>query len=199
MRLEGFPRDVVLRDGASVSIRPVEPDDGESLGEFYRELPEEDRLFLRADVTRPEWAEEFIRSVDFDTVISLLAEHDERVVGNATLYRSRHGWSAHVAEIRIVVARRFQRHGLGMTLASQLVRHAISLGLEKIVAHVVDNQVGAKRAFEKLGFHQDAVLRGHVKDIRGVTRDLVVMSNDVSHLWEAMAALMADYSPTMGE
>ena len=199
MRLEGFPRDVVLRDGASVSIRPVEPDDGESLGEFYRELPEEDRLFLRDDVTRPEWVEEFIRSVDFDTVVSLLAEHEEQVVGNATLYRSRHGWSAHVAEIRIVVARPFQRHGLGTALASQLVLHATSLGLEKIVAHVVDNQVSAKRAFEKLGFHKDAVLRGHVKDIRGVTRDLVVMSNDVSHLWEAMAALMADYSPTMGE
>ena len=199
MRLEGFPRDVTLRDGKSVAIRPIEPDDGEALGEFYRELPEEDRLFLREDVTHLEWAEEFIRSVDFDSVFSLLAEHQERVVGNATLYRSRHGWSAHVAEIRIAVARQFQRHGLGTALASQLVRHATSLGLEKIVAHVVDNQVGAKRAFEKLGFRKDAVLRGHVKDIRGVTRDLVVMSNDVSHLWEAMAALMADYSPTMGE
>jgi RimJ/RimL family protein N-acetyltransferase len=199
MRLEGFPRDVTLRDGKSVAIRPIEPDDVDALGEFYRELPEEDRLFLREDVTRPEWAEEFIRSVDSDSVFSLLAEHQERVVGNGTLYRSRHGWSAHVAEIRIAVDRRFQRHGLGTALASQLVRHATSLGLEKIVAHVVDNQVGAKRAFEKLGFHKDAVLRGHVKDIRGVTRDLVVMSNDVSHLWEAMAALMADYSPTMGE
>jgi RimJ/RimL family protein N-acetyltransferase len=199
MRLEGYPKDVTLRDGASVSIRPIEPDDGEALAGFYRELPEEDRLFLREDVTRPEWSDEFIRSVDFDRVFSLLAEHQERVVGNATLYRSRHGWSAHVAEIRIAVARPFQHHGLGTALASQLVRHATSLGLEKIVAHVVDNQVGAKRAFEKLGFHKDAVLRGHVKDIRGVTRDLVVMSNDVSHLWEAMAALMADYSPTMGE
>jgi RimJ/RimL family protein N-acetyltransferase len=199
MRLEGFPRDVTLRDGTTVTLRPIEPDDGQALGEFYRDLPEEDRLFLREDVRRPGWAEEFIHSVDFDSIVSLLAEHQERVVGNATLYRSRHGWSAHVAEIRIAVARPFQRHGLGTALASQLVRHAISLGLEKIVAHVVDNQVAAKRAFEKLGFHQDAVLRGHVKDIRGVTRDLVVMSNDVSHLWEAMAALMSDYSPTMGE
>lgn len=199
MRLEGFPKDVTLRDGSTVSLRPIEPDDGESLGEFYRELPEEDRLFLREDVTRPEWPEEFIRSIDFESVVSLIAEHQDRVVGNATLYRSRHGWSAHVAEIRIAVARQFQRHGLGTALASQLVRHATSLGLEKIVAHVVDNQIGAKRAFEKLGFHQDAVLPGHVKDVRGITRDLVVMSNDVSHLWEAMAALMADYSPTMGE
>jgi len=199
MKLEGYPKDVTLRDGVSMSIRPIEPDDAEALAAFYRELPGEDRLFLREDVTRPGWSEEFIRSVDFDHVFSLLAEHNGRVMGNATLYRSRHGWSAHVGEIRIAVARAYQRHGLGTALASQLVQHATSIGLEKIVAHVVENQVGAKRAFEKLGFHKDAVLRGHVKDIHGVTRDLVVMSSDVSHLWEAMAALMADYSPTMGE
>jgi RimJ/RimL family protein N-acetyltransferase len=199
MRLEGFPREATLRDGRTVKLRPIQPDDETTLGEFYRDLPEEDRLFLREDVRRPGWAEEFIHAVDFDSIVSLVAESQEKIVGNATLYRSRHGWSAHVAELRIAVARQFQRHGLGTALASLLVRHAIALGLEKIVAHVVDNQVGAKRAFEKLGFRQDAVLPGHVKDIRGVTRDLVVMSNDVSHLWEAMAALVSDYSPTMGE
>jgi len=75
-----------------------------------------------------------------------------------------------------------------------LVRHAVNVGVDKMVAEVVDNQVGAKRAFAKLGFHEEAVLKGQVKDRHGVRRDLVIMANDVSYLWEAMEALVADYS-----
>jgi RimJ/RimL family protein N-acetyltransferase len=63
---------------------------------------------------------------------------------------------------------------------------------------VVENQIAAKRALEKLGFRDEAVLKGHVKDIHGIKRNLLVMSNDVSHLWEAMAEMVADYSPTTG-
>jgi len=29
-------------------------------------------------------------------------------------------------------------------------------------------------------------------------RDLVVLTNDVSHLWEAMESLVADFSPRVG-
>jgi RimJ/RimL family protein N-acetyltransferase len=127
----------------------------------------------------------------------LVAEEAGRIVGNATLYRSLHGWSAHVGEIRVAVARSFQGKGLGTFLAREMARLAVEAGLEKMVASVVDNQVGAKRAFEKLGFHAEAVLRGHVKDIHGSKRDLVIMASDVSHIWESMEALLRDYSPSL--
>ena len=42
---------------------------------------------------------------------------------------------------------------------------------------------------------QEAVLRGHVKDIRGARRDLLILANDVSHIWAAMEALVADTPP----
>jgi len=196
MKLDGYPKEATLRDGSRVLLRPVVAKDGVELLRFYRALPEEDRLFLRDDVTTPDWEQRYIGSIDYEGVLPLVAEREGAIVGNATLYRPRHGWSAHVAQIRVVVAREYQRHGLGTALAKALVELAIARGVEKMVAEVVDNQIGALRAFERLGFHREAVLKGHVKDVRGMKRDLVMLANDVSHLWEAMEALVSDYSPT---
>lgn len=198
MDIEGYPKTVSLKDGTRVTIRPLSPRDEAALKEFFLALPEEDRLFLREDVTRPEVVEGFIRSLGDDTVFPLVAEHEGRIVGDATLHRSRHGWSRHVAQIRVVVARDFQHRGLGTALIRCLVRHAIGLGLDKLVAEVVDNQTAARRAFEKLGFVQEAVLKGHVRDIHGIKRDLVILANDCSHIWETMESLVSDFSPTIG-
>jgi len=169
--------------------------DGPALLEFFRELPEEDRLFLRHDVTTQEWMEKFMRNVDFETRLPLVAEHERRMVGTATLYRNSHGWEMHVGEIRVAVSRPYQRMGLGTALARALVKVAVKSGIEKMIAEVVENQVGAKRAFEKLGFQEEAKLKGHVKDIHGRRRDLLILSNDVSHIWEAMEAMVSDYLP----
>ncbi len=197
MNLGAYPIEVPLRDGTQVTIRPMELKDGPGVLEFYRALPEEDRLFLRDDVTRPEWLDRFVRQIDYNRMVPLVAEQGPKVVGNAALYRSLHGWSVHVGEIRVVVARSFQGKGLGTLLAHELARIAVDAGLEKLVASVVDNQAGAKRAFEKIGFRPEAVLKGHVKDIHGTKRDLVILANDVSHIWESMESLLQDFSPSL--
>lgn len=196
MNLAFYPIQVSLRDSRRVSLRPMEPKDGLGVLDFFRALPEEDRLFLRDNVTSPDWLDRFVRQIDYNAMVPLLAEHEGKVVGNATLQRPLHGWSAHVGELRVAVARDFQRQGLGTLLARELVRIAVDAGLEKMVVSVMDNQVGAKRAFEQLGFRPEAVLKGQVKDVRGTRRDLVILANDVSHIWQSMEALLQDYSPS---
>ena len=195
MRLEGFPRPLTLRDGTSLTVRPVKRGDQPALLAFYREMPQEDRLFLKDDVTTESWADRFIRRIERDEALSLVAEKDGAILAEATLYRPRHGWSAHVGELRVAVARSHRRRGLATSLAGILVKLATDQGADKIVVEVVENQVAALRTFVKLGFQQEAVLRGHVKDIRGARRDLLILANDVSHIWAAMEALVADSSP----
>ncbi len=196
MALEGFPQVMTLRDGTVITVRPMEAEDGPGLLEFFRSLPDEDRLFLKEDVTRPETIDRFVKGLNYDSVIPLLAFHEGRVVGDATLHR-RSGWSKHVGEIRVVVARAFQKKGLGAALAKSLVGLALNLGLDKLVAEVTDHQIGARKAFEKIGFRQEAVLKDHVKDVLGSKRDLVLMTNDVSHIWESLQALAEEYLPTV--
>jgi len=196
--MEGFPQHVSMRDGSPVTLRGFEPRDGEALLEFYRALPEADRLVMRDDVTRPEWLDRFNQNIASGESTSLLAEAGGAIVGEATLYRPRYGWTAHVSEIRVNVAASHRRHGVGAALARALVQVATSQGADKIVAMVPDNQPQACATFAKLGFVHEATLKGHVRDIHGFKHDLMVFANDVSHIWAAMEALTADYSPTLG-
>jgi RimJ/RimL family protein N-acetyltransferase len=189
---EQFPHTITLRDGSSLAVRPTRHGDQQALLAFYRELPKEDRLFLKDDVTTESWAERFMRRIGRGEATSLLAEKDGTVLAEATLYRARHGWSTHVGELRVAVARAHRRKGLATTLAGLLVKLATDQGADKIIVEVVENQIAALRTFEKLGFQREAVLRGHMKDISGVRRDLLILSNDVSHIWAAMESLVAD-------
>jgi RimJ/RimL family protein N-acetyltransferase len=195
MRLEGFPRPLTLRDGTALTVRPVKAGDQPALLAFYREMPREDRLFLKDDVTTESWADRFIRRIERSEALSLVAETGGQIVAEATLYRPQHGWSVHVGELRVAVAPSHRRKGLATALAGMLVKLATDQGADKIVVEVVENQVPALRIFTRLGFQREAVLRGHVKDIGGARRDLLILSNDVSHIWAAMEALVADSSP----
>jgi len=199
MKIDVFPQKVTLRDDSHIEIRPLDADHAPALLDFYRSLPEGDRLYLREDVTKPEWLERFVALVQRGEVVSLTAVAGNAIVGEATLHRSLHGWTMHVAEVRVNVAPEYRRKALGHALCREIVRLAISSGVEKLVAHIMENQIAARRMFDHLGFLQEAVLRDHVKDIRGKKRDLLVMSSDVSHIWHAMEALVADYSPTFGD
>lgn len=196
--MEGYPKYIALKDANQVIVRPLIPPDETALAEFFAGLSEKDRLFLREDVTRPEVVKGFINNLDYNTVLPIIAEHEGKIVGDATLHRSTHGWTCHVGQIRMVVAEPFQHRGLGTALARCLVRHAVSLGLDKLLAEVVDNQIAAIKSFERLGFRREATLKNQVRDIHGAKRNLVILSNDVSHIWDTMEAMVADFSPTVG-
>jgi len=192
MRLEGFPRTITVKDGTALVVRPAQRGDEPALLAFYRSLPPEDRLFLKDDVTTASWAERFLQRIERGEATSLVAEEAGAILAEATLYRPRHGWSTHVGELRVAVASAHRRRGLATALAGLLVRLATDQGADKLIVEVVENQVAALRTFEKLGFRKEAVLRGHVKDIGGSRRDLLILATDVSHIWAAMEALVAE-------
>ncbi|MEI6260577.1 MAG: hypothetical protein WCR46_11805 [Deltaproteobacteria bacterium] len=45
-----YPKEVVLKEGKEAVIRPLEKQDEGLLGQFYAELPDSDRWFMRYDV-----------------------------------------------------------------------------------------------------------------------------------------------------
>jgi len=192
MGSEEYPQTVALRDETEVTILPLQPCDLEELQAFYLALPEEERMVFRFDINSPEWGAHHRRYLESGEVISLIARRGDDLVAEATLTRSLRGWSRHVGEIRIACHESVRRQGLGTTLAGDLVKIATELGIEKIVAHVVETQVGARRTFEKLGFRKDAVLTKHVMDLHGAKRDLIILANDVTFIWAAMESLKQD-------
>lgn len=189
---------VSLARGQEVVLRPLEEKDAEALHRFFVGVPEEDRLFLEDDVTDRAFVGRLLAEQQAGQAFTLVAEHQGQIVGYGALYRPRYGWSTHVGRVRLVVARAWQRQGLGTAILRELVRKAQGLAVDKLVAEVVEDQEGALRAFQRLGFQKEAVLSNHVRDITGKKRDLVILSNDVAHIWEHMEALVADFEPSAG-
>jgi len=199
MDRDGFPRIAKLKDGSSVEISLASAADGPALLDFYRSLGEEDRLVLTDDVTTPGWLARFLAKLQAGAATSLVARADGHICGEATLHRNLYGWSRHVGQIRLNVASDHRGKGLGYALAAGVVKLAIDLGLEKMVAYFVESQEAARKTFERLGFRKEAELARQVTDIRGAKRDLLIYANDVSHIWAAMEALVGDYQPEEGQ
>jgi len=178
-----YPKEVKVRDGSTIVLKPFEKKDKDALFLFFQKLPEGDRLFLKDNVTDPAVVERWAVELNYDKVFPLLAWRGSEVAADATLHKNLGGWMKHVGTIRIVVGGEYQRLGLGSILANELFLHALKCGLEKIVAEMMETQQGAKKVFEKLGFRQEAVFHGHVRDQIGVRHDLLVLTKDLEDFW----------------
>jgi L-amino acid N-acyltransferase YncA len=179
-------KQVSLKDGTEITIRTINEDDIDRSLAFFSGLPEEDRAYLRTDVTKREIVERRIRTIDPNRVRRLVAVIDDQIIADGTIESEGHSWKEHIAELRLIVARPYQRLGLGMLMARELYFLAARKNVEEIVVRFMAPQTGARRIFKKLGFHKDAVLRDYVKDINGHKQDLVIMRCNLEALWRKL-------------
>jgi len=170
--------------GATVTLRLMRPEDRDALLGFARSLPEEDLLFLSIDMTRPEAAAQWARDVETGRLKTILVDQDGRVVGHGSLGHNELVWTRHLGEIQLLVGRELRGKGLGTLLANEVFAMAQQQGLQKIVARMASEQVGAIQVFERLGFRAEALLADYVIDRNDRTHDLIVMSYDVTGLTE---------------
>ena len=181
-----------LKDGTEVVIRPLSKDDLDRSLEFFQGLPEEDREYLRGDVTRPDVVERRIRQIDAGKVKRLAALVNDRIVADGALELAGHDWTCHVGELRLIVARDFQRRGLGMLMARELYALAASEKVEQVLVSMMRPQTAARSIFRRLGFREEIMLPNHVRDRSGRTQDLILMRCDLEAAWQELENFFAD-------
>lgn len=186
-----YPHSIDL-DGTTITLRLMTPADGGRILAFARTLPAHDLLFLRRDITSPTEIEEWMADVERGDTQTVLALSGDEVVGYSSVSRNTISWMRHVAELRVLVAEAVRRTGLGRILTTAAFRLAVDMGVEKMMAQMTIDQEGAFGVFYRLGFEEEARLRGHVKDRDGGTYDLVVLSQDVSAYQAALQARRAE-------
>jgi L-amino acid N-acyltransferase YncA len=175
-----YPKTVTLEDGTQIILRPLLKDDEPALLEYFLNLPPEDRLCLKEDVTDPKVIENWIYELDYDNVLPLIATHNGRIVGDATLHFSPIGWTKHQGELRLTTDPRYRVKGLGTLLVQNLIDIATHLGLEQLSVEIPPMLDKAFYLFEKMGFKEVANLQGFVRDMEGNESDLVLMTRSLS-------------------
>lgn len=181
-----------MKDGLEVTIRRLTANDIDRLMEFYGSLPEEDRKYLKFDVTDRKVVAKRLRRVENGDDIRIAAIHGGVIVASGALELSGEAWSKHQGEIRVIIARPFQRRGLGTIMIRELYFIAVQNQLTTVVARMMRPQAGALKIFRRLGFREDSLLPDFVKDIGGESQDLIVMSCEVKDLWKELDRLFSE-------
>ena len=159
-----------------VLVRPLLPEDATALAEFFRRIPEEERYYLKEDVTAPEVIENWASNINYDRVVPLVAVIDDRIVADATLHRHRSGARRHVGEIRVVVDPEYRHRGLGTLMVREAIDIAYDNAMESVILElVVGEEDEAIRMAERLGFTRWATLPNYAKDLEGNAHELAVL------------------------
>lgn len=143
--------DVVLRDGSTVSLRPVRPEDAPLLLDFFSSLDERSLAF-RFFTGAPDLADvaKVLADVDYQRRFGLLALRgaEARPVG--------HGFFAAIddelVEIAFAVSPALQGNGLGSVLLAQLAERAGEDGFQRMVADVLPENHAMISMFRHSGF-----------------------------------------------
>ena len=184
--LKGYPKEIVTKDGTPILIRPLAKEDEHRLQEFFASFAEEEVWFFRADVQDPVVLHTWIEELDFERMTPLLAvkPDSDTVVAMLRLYRRPAGCMRHIGHIRILVHPAYRQQRVGTWMLLDLVKLAMDMGIEKLVAEFVAGveEAGINGA-DRLDFFQQAVLKDYVRDPRGGYRDLVIMVKNLHREW----------------
>ena len=143
----------------SVLIRPIRPEDEPSMVQFHAELTEEtvySRYFEYLGLSQRTAHERLTRICfnDYDREIALVAEEPDagsgpRIVAVARLSKDH---ARPTAEFAVLVADRWQRHGLGVELLRRLVAVGRDEGLERLYAEMLAGNMAMRHTAEAAGF-----------------------------------------------
>ncbi len=181
-----YPKTVTLKDNNRVELRLMRDNDMDSLLGFYRSIPEENRQFLRIDVTNRKNLERRFGNLDYVHLYPILALDENKIIGIGTMFKAEIGWKRNLGEVRVLIAPNYRRKGLATILVRELFFHALKSKICKIQAEMVEDQKSAIAAFEKLGFRKEATLRKHITDTHGKRENLIIMTLDVEDYWHLM-------------
>jgi acetyl coenzyme A synthetase (ADP forming)-like protein len=148
--------DVVLRDGSTVHVRPIRPDDEERLLAFLRSLSEASRVFRFFSPTKDpaliDMAHRETR-IDYRHRFALVATTGpgNRIVGHALFA----AMGDADAEVAFAVADDYQGRGLGTILLGHLAEIAASQGIQQFAAFVMQGNTAMLGVFRESGFPVD--------------------------------------------
>jgi acetyl coenzyme A synthetase (ADP forming)-like protein len=158
---EEYESDVVLRDGSTLRLRPVRPDDADGLRTLHDRLSAESRRFRFFGVGRGSEDEvSRLLRADHDDDFALVAEAAHRLVGVATY--SRIEGAPHRAEVAFAIADPLRGLGIGTRMLDTLAGIARDHRIEVFEADVLLDNQRMMRVFLDSGFEVEKRLDGGI-------------------------------------
>lgn len=144
--------DVVLRNGRTLRLRPVRPEDREAMLDFFRGLSSDSLHSRFFDSRTPESAlEDTPVDVDYENDFGIVGEIGSEIIGVAHFYRSRR--DPKIAEVAFTITDRVQGTGIGTRLLEKLADVARAKHVETFFADVLPDNRKMIDVFLSSGFN----------------------------------------------
>ncbi|MBS0482136.1 MAG: GNAT family N-acetyltransferase [Proteobacteria bacterium] len=141
-------------------------------------MPVHDLLFLARDIREPKVLAAWLAAQENGDLVSLIALDGDEVVATVAALSDRLSWSAHVWDVRLLVAPAMRGKGLGRHLLDAVIAAAVAAGATRLTARMTPDQAGAITLFEECGFRAEALLKDQLRDADGNLHDLALLAMD---------------------
>ena len=159
LAIHPYPADLATqwqpREGPTVRMRPIRPEDASIERAFVENLSAQSRIYRFMNALReltPTMLARFTQ-IDYDREMAFIATIDdagaERAVGVVRYITNPDGESC---EFALVIADEWQRRGLGRRMMTLLIDVARARGLREMIGHVLSENRGMLGLSESLGF-----------------------------------------------
>jgi L-amino acid N-acyltransferase YncA len=185
--LDDFPKKLPLKNGQELVLRILTQQDAESIVLFFLSVPEEERNFLRYDITDKEALKGWFGGPNWEEVFPIAAVLEGDIVGIAVLQGYRTPWFAHIGNFWMIVSQEMRGRGLGRILANEMFTLAAELGMEKLSAEVRADHLYAIRIFKQMGYQHEGALTDYIKDQDGQTHDLLIMACNIKEFFRRLS------------
>ena len=149
-----------MKDGTTVTIRPIRPEDEPLAVQFHQTLSEQSvyfRYFHLMKLSQRIAHERLMRLcfIDYDREMALVADYKNPETGNHEILAvgrlsQLHGVSE--AEFALLVSDPYQRQGLGTELLRRLLEVGRNEQIQSITADILPENAAMQRVCEKVGF-----------------------------------------------
>jgi GNAT superfamily N-acetyltransferase len=177
--LERYPKTVAIKGDLEATLRPLEATDEKLFHDFFSAVPETERLLFKHRVTDPQVIHDWCQHIDYGKILPIIAIAENRIVADASLHQHLAGWKRHIGRISIVVHPDYRGRGLARALLHELIEIARDVGLEKLEAEFMGEQLAARRVFAEVGFSDLLVITDYVKDMQAISHDYVLMGRHI--------------------
>ncbi|NND92087.1 MAG: bifunctional acetate--CoA ligase family protein/GNAT family N-acetyltransferase [Granulosicoccus sp.] len=145
-------RDVTLKNAARVQLRPIRPEDAESIGALVRNMSAESRYFRfmhAINELSPRMIAQFTK-LDYDRQMAFVATDDQELVVGACRYMISSDRVS--AEFAISISEEWKGCGLASALMRLLIEHATAQGLQSLQGDVLRGNHPMQSLMKSLGF-----------------------------------------------
>ena len=192
-----YGHDAVLKDGRTVHIRPIRPDDTDRMLAMWQRLsPETIRMRFFAPRSMDADQMRYFTDVDYRDRVALVAESGDQIVGVSRFDRLEEDPST--AEFAVLVEDAEQGRGIGTALLRALVEPAADLGITGFVGDILRENRRMLRMMQDAGFAPAFSDYGSVvhTTFRSTPTETFLATGDEQDRHAAVAVLRAVFTPS---